>query len=131
MLPRSGFDQMMSETRGFPRFLPRPGANISITIGQPLTSQLEPLVDRWRGIASKEKGTVGMGGEWKKGTMSGDDQRDLRGKGEIGNGEEEKVRIEIVQILQDKLKELGERVEESEGRFARKEWSHSRAGVDQ
>ncbi|GJJ14264.1 hypothetical protein Clacol_008528 [Clathrus columnatus] len=29
----TGFDQVMDETRGFPRFLPRPGKKLSITVG--------------------------------------------------------------------------------------------------
>jgi monolysocardiolipin acyltransferase len=121
---------MMNEDRGFPRLLPRPGARLSITVGQPLTSRIQPLVDQWRELASKETGIVGLGGDWEKGTMAGDDQRELRGRGEVAGGREEDVRVGIVQVLQDALKELGEKVEDEEGRFARKEWSQSRPWMD-
>ncbi|CAG7850552.1 Tafazzin [Serendipita indica DSM 11827] len=48
----NGFEQVMPENRGFPKFLPRPGANISISIGDPtnLTMQLhEQRKKLWTG----------------------------------------------------------------------------------
>lgn len=36
---------MMPEPRGNPRWLPRPGANITIDIGQPINAALDPLLD--------------------------------------------------------------------------------------
>ncbi|KZW03147.1 acyltransferase-domain-containing protein [Exidia glandulosa HHB12029] len=46
----TGFDQVMPENRGFPRFLPRPGKRISITFGDPyhLTSRLDDILSQWR-----------------------------------------------------------------------------------
>lgn len=61
---RSGFDQVMNEYRGFPRFIPRPGGRLSMTIGEPITAKIQPLVDRWRDLAAAEKGSLGIGGGW-------------------------------------------------------------------
>ncbi|WFD36626.1 Lyso-phosphatidylcholine acyltransferase [Malassezia cuniculi] len=35
----TGFDHVMPETRSFPRFVPRPGADISVTFGAPLCDE--------------------------------------------------------------------------------------------
>ncbi|AFR93323.2 monolysocardiolipin acyltransferase [Cryptococcus neoformans C23] len=125
----SGFDQIMPETRGFPRFVPRPGANISITVGQPLTSQIQPLVKAWKDMASEEKGTLGIGGEWEqkvKGEgLAGQQQREVRNKGQLIHGREKEVRIKIVEALQEGMRKLGQDVERREGRFKRGLWSHS------
>jgi len=72
-----------------------------------------------------------MGGDWEKGTMGGNEQRELRGRGDVADGREKAVRVDIVSVLQDSLRELGEKVEAKEGRFENGEWSHSRAGVNQ
>jgi Acyltransferase len=40
----TGFDQIMPETRSFPRFLPRLGARVSVSFGVPVTDRLRPLV---------------------------------------------------------------------------------------
>ena len=117
----------MPETRGFPRFLPRPGARIRITIGQPLTSQIKPLVDDWRGLAAKESGSAGVGGEW----TGGEAQRLERSRGELADGRERDIRVRICEVLQDAVRQLGERVESDEGRFDKGMWSQSRAGVGQ
>nr|ODN95147.1 monolysocardiolipin acyltransferase [Cryptococcus depauperatus CBS 7855] len=125
----SGFDQIMPETRGFPRFIPRPGANISITVGKPLTSQIESLVNSWREMASKETGSLGIGGDWKQEAtgegLNGSEQRNVRGRGELIGGHEKEVRIGIVEVLQEGIRELGEDVERREGRFENRLWSHS------
>ena len=122
-----GFDQIMPEPRGFPRFLPRPGARLSITIGQPLTSKIKPLVDDWRDLAAKEPGSAGLGGEW----TGGEAQRVERSRGELADGRERDVRVKICEVLQDAVRQLGERVETDEGRFDTGLWSQSRAGSGQ
>jgi monolysocardiolipin acyltransferase len=99
----SGFDQIMNERRGAPRFLPRTGAKISITVGEPITSRIQPLVDAFR--AGREDG-------------SGDD-------------DPTQTRIRVVQELQESVRKLGEAVEEREGRFERGEWSQSRRAETQ
>lgn len=98
-----GFDQIMPEPRGFPRFIPRPGARISINFGPSVTSRIKPLVDDWRGIAEKQ-GDVGIGGEWSEG------EREVRSKGAVPG--EEEVRIKITETLQQALAGLGQQVEE-------------------
>lgn len=42
----TGLDRMMPEPRRAPRWLPRPGANVSITIGRPINQMLEPVLLR-------------------------------------------------------------------------------------
>jgi len=94
----SGFDQIMDENRGAPRFVPRPGAKISISVGEPVTRVIQPLVDAFK-----------------------------RGR-EDGSGDEDptQTRIRIVHELQEAVRKLGESVEAREGRFERGEWSQSR-----
>lgn len=134
----------MNEYRGFPRLFPRPGGRVSVTIGDPITDKIRPLVDRWRDLASREVGTLGIGGEWTSsesdppngGSRSSLDptvreaedsrQRIIRGSGGLAGGEEESVRKDIVALLQEEVAKLGQRVEAKEGRFQRGEWSHSR-----
>ena len=115
----------MPEDRKFPRFLPRPGARISITIGEPLTSRIQPLIDDWRNIAEKEVGPVGIGGEW----TGGYNEKVVRSKGDLAGGKERNVRITICNLLQDGVRELGDKVEMAEGRFEKGLWSQSRAGI--
>ncbi|ORY23069.1 acyltransferase-domain-containing protein [Naematelia encephala] len=124
----SGYDQMMNENRGFPRPFPRPGAKISMTVGESLTDRIQPLVDQWREMASKEPGAVGVGGDWAEtGTEQGDGGRlkDIRSKGDMAQGGEKDVRIKICEVLQEGVRQLGERVERAEGRFDRGDWSQS------
>ncbi|WRT67139.1 uncharacterized protein IL334_004105 [Kwoniella shivajii] len=127
----SGFDQILDERRGWPKPIPRPGAKISITVGQPLTSQIEPLVKAWRDLAGKEVGPVGVGGDWKQESqddnpsMVGDAQREIRGKGVLSEGKERDLRIKICDILQDGVGKLGAEIERVEGRFENGSWSQS------
>ena len=109
----------MPETRRFPRFLPRAGANISVTIGSPLTEAIRPLVDEWRSLAGKEGDEVGVGGEW-----TGND-REIRDRGELFEGREKAVRMKIVEVIQEGVRRLGEEIERKEGRFERAEWCQS------
>lgn len=121
----------MNEKRGWPRPVPRTGAKISITYGASITPRIQPLVDEWRGIASREKGTIGLGGEWTKqgDSPAGEDQRAIRSQGILAGGKEEQMRIRITKELQDAVTKLGEEVEEREGRYERREWCQSRAKV--
>ncbi|GFF66833.1 phosphate acyltransferase [Aspergillus lentulus] len=50
-----GFDQVMHESRGFPRFLPRVGKEISITFGKKVDSEavFGDMRRRWREIKAK------------------------------------------------------------------------------
>lgn len=106
----SRFDTMMPETRGWPRPVPRKGGNVSITIGEPLTSRIQPLVEEWKSRQSSTDKTV------TQGIHAGRDAD----KGERA------MRIRICESLQDSLRSLGQKVEEAEGRFDSGEWSNSR-----
>jgi monolysocardiolipin acyltransferase len=105
-----------------------------MTVGEPITDKIQPLVDRWRDIQASEKGTLGVGGEWKPESGEVDleedrRQRQIRGQGRLADGREEEIRKQIVAILQEEVRKLGERVEEREGRFERGEWTQSRKMV--
>jgi monolysocardiolipin acyltransferase len=131
LLSPPGFDQIMNESRKFPRLVPRTGANISLTVGQPLTSRIQPLVDEWRALAAKEDGTLGLGGEWKPDSgeaTSQEDakQRQARGSGNLASGREQQVRVKITEILQEAVRSLGEEVEREEGKYDSDEWTQSR-----
>lgn len=121
----------MNETRKFPRFLPRPGARISVTFGKPLTSTIEPLVSSWKEMAASEPGEAGIGGEWGANSVmhfrdvEADEEKFVRGRGELYGEREKQMRIDIVAKLQEGVRKLGLEVEEQEGRFENGLWSHS------
>ncbi|KAF2105911.1 hypothetical protein BDV96DRAFT_591769 [Lophiotrema nucula] len=56
-----GPDQIMHETRTFPRFIPRPFKNVSITFGQKLDSDevFGELRERWKRLRAKEEQKCG------------------------------------------------------------------------
>lgn len=113
----------MPEPRKFLKFLPRPGADVHITIGKPLTAAIEPLVAEWRRLAVEQPAAVGVGGEWEH-----DAKREIRGKGIVADGQEEAVRIQICKVLQDALQAMGETRERAEGKFDTPQWTNSVAG---
>jgi monolysocardiolipin acyltransferase len=113
----------MPEPRKFLKFLPRPGANVHITIGEPLTAAIEPLVSEWRRLAAEQPAAVGVGGEWEH-----ESKREARGKGIVADGREEAVRLRICNLLQDTLQAMGETRERAEGKFDRPQWTNSVAG---
>lgn len=49
---------MMPEPRGNPRWLPRPGANITIDIGEPINATLDPLLDTLSSSTSGDEKSV-------------------------------------------------------------------------
>ncbi|KAF2875351.1 hypothetical protein BDV95DRAFT_564967 [Massariosphaeria phaeospora] len=56
-----GPDQVMHETRTFPRFIPRPFQNVSITFGEKLDGEkvFGDLRNRWKQMRAKEKRSSG------------------------------------------------------------------------
>ncbi len=151
---RTGFEDIMPETRKYLRPFPRPGKSASITIGQPITHLLEPLVERWKAMSRSEKRSIGIGGEWGKGGGEGvghvfaehrkernvpnamevvgkamrEPDRMERAHGGLAGGEEKKLRIEICDVLTEELQRLGLGVEEKEGKD-RREWRNA-VGMD-
>ncbi|GMK57045.1 hypothetical protein CspeluHIS016_0308850 [Cutaneotrichosporon spelunceum] len=126
----SGFDQIMNEERKFPRWIPRAGANVSITVGKSITPHIAPLVDAWRTGLPRQ---AGASMESTAPTKAESDQSALRAhQAEHVNylsGEfdpDESTRQEITAILQERLRSMGETVESGEGRFAKGVWSQSR-----
>lgn len=125
-----GFDQIMNEYRKWPRFIPRGGATVSITVGESLTPLVSPLVDAWRAGLPRH---ATLGSEPTAPTKADSDKTALR----VHQGQhadylsgafdpDESTRREITALLQNGLRSLGEVVEGEEGRFSRSAWSHSR-----
>lgn len=96
----------MDEHRGFPRFVPRPGAKVSVTIGESIRPQVEAVVNAHRAQGAQPTGPTHV-------------------EGDAHDGDRE-TRIKITQMLQDAVQALGEKVETYEGRFERGEWTQSR-----
>lgn len=86
------------------------------------------MVDAWKAVAARQSGTVGIGGKWEQegDSPSGSFQKSIRSQGRLADGKEETMRIEIVRMLQEGVRELGEVVERREGRYERGEWCQSR-----
>jgi hypothetical protein len=138
----AGFDDVMPDTRKYLRFLPRPGKSVSITIGQPITSKILPLVEGWKHLA-KNSGNPGVGGKWSQSARSNvfdDDaialnsikdaqtkvnvaaqnpERQARSTGLSSNGEERRIRISICDLLYKEIQDMGIKVEQQEGKDKR------------
>lgn len=125
----------MNERRGFPRFLPRPGAKISITIGPSISPLIEPLVKAYKTTRAEldQQAPLHTAPKELPGprTLSNTDQEGKNyGDWPYAGREDEATRdarIAITARLQEELTKLGERVETEEGRFERGEWAQSRA----
>ncbi|KAJ9092616.1 hypothetical protein QFC19_008654 [Naganishia cerealis] len=134
------FDDVMPDTRKHLRFLPRPGKSVSITIGQPITSKILPLVEGWKQIA-RNSGNLGLGGKWSHSARSSnlDDDalalnniRDAQTKVKVAaqnperqarstalSGDEQRIRIDICDLLYKEVQEMGIKVEQQEGKDKR------------
>ncbi|KAG8935279.1 hypothetical protein FRC01_003029 [Tulasnella sp. 417] len=55
-----GFDDVMPENRGFPRFLPRLGSKIRVTFGEPagITQEVGSIIEGWKSRTHRETGEV-------------------------------------------------------------------------
>ncbi|GHJ87512.1 hypothetical protein NliqN6_3914 [Naganishia liquefaciens] len=135
----SGFDDVMPDTRKYLRFLPRPGKSVSITVGSPITSKILPLVEEWRRIA-QTRGSPGVGGKWsasaRRNSFDEDENalttiRDAQTRVQVASRNperqaralglegEERVRIEICDLLYKELQGMGIEVEKAEGKDKR------------
>lgn len=125
----------MNERRGFPRFLPRPGANVSVTIGASLSPQIAPLVDAYRATRAELDQAAPLHAAPKELPGPRTQANSAQGGKAYGDwpyaGREDEAtrdaRIAITARLQEELTRLGQRVEGEEGRFERGEWAQSRA----
>ncbi|CAK9780101.1 acyltransferase-domain-containing protein [Cutaneotrichosporon oleaginosum] len=129
----SGFDQIMNEYRKWPRFIPRGGATVSITVGESLTPLVAPIVDAWRAGLPRAAAPSHLSSEATAPTRAESDEAALREHqdhhADYLSGAfdpDESTRREITALLQNGLRSLGEQVEGEEGRFANGAWSQSR-----
>lgn len=84
----------MSESRTFPRFLPRPGHKISITIGKPINTILEPYL-----LEAKKKFPI----PWKPNTYDQDFGEDLK----LEPDELKGIRSRIAEVLREEVMKVG------------------------
>ena len=54
----TGLDAMMPEPRGNPKWMPRPGANVTITFGHPINESIEPVTERAKEFALTKDGVI-------------------------------------------------------------------------
>lgn len=55
----TGLDGMMPEPRGNPKWMPRPGAEVTITFGHPINESIEPITERAREFILSKDGSDG------------------------------------------------------------------------
>lgn len=69
-----GTDEVMSESRGFPRFLPRPFKNVSVTFGQKADTEVVfgDLRRRWQKLKEKSAKANAAGQEAPLGVLTDD-----------------------------------------------------------
>lgn len=123
----------MNENRGFPRFIPRGGARVSITIGESITPLIAPLVETWRANLPRASSSPSSASAPTAETKEESDADALRAH-QVHHADylsgafdpDEATRREITSLLQEQVRALGEQVEEEEGRFARGTWGQSR-----
>ncbi|BGP04697.1 Lyso-phosphatidylcholine acyltransferase [Rhodotorula toruloides] len=96
-----GFEQVMDEPRVWPNYLPRTGKNVTILLGEPLNSTVEPLVQRYRA-----KYPI----PWRPSTYDRPVGQDLQEEpSEIG-----RMRSEMAEVMRQGLMQLGRRAIEVE-----------------
>lgn len=59
----TGFEDVMPDDRKYLRFLPRAGKSVSLTVGNPITSKIVPLVEEWRRLVDLAAAAAGGGGD--------------------------------------------------------------------
>lgn len=99
----TGFEEVMHESRKFPRPLPRPGKNVTVLLGSPINSSIEPLIAKYH----KE-----IEARWRPSNYGKDVAQDLE--------DEPKglatMRSHLAEVLRGKLMELGQKVGKVEQR---------------
>jgi len=84
----------MPETRGWPRFLPRLGAEIDVVFGEPITHRVRPLLNRYAASSAGLTTTISP-------------PPDYVGEPDVLR----QARIEIAALLREEVAALGRRVQ--------------------
>lgn len=145
----SGFDEVMPNTRKYFRGFPRPGARISVTVGQPIEHKVIPMIKEWRRLWRRSAGDTqdakGFGGKWGNVETSEDlpssaeekvealkqlqPMRQMRQEAgltdEAGRSEAD-LRIRICDVLYKELEQMGLQIEAEEGKDKRA-WRNAKA----
>jgi len=101
----SGFEKVMPEDRGFPRFIPRRGSTLSINFAAPTEpAKLNAILDPWRGQAHLHSEESSR--DRKKGMVTAPHRTTPSGDAE----EERKVRSLLTDVMQREVELLGHAV---------------------
>lgn len=92
-----GFEQVMHESRTFPRLLPRPGKKVTIVIGEPINDVVEPLLAAYRARFPVP---------WRPASYAQDVVDDLREEPQ----ELAMMRSRMAEVMREMLGKLGQRV---------------------
>ena len=107
---RAGFDDLMPDTRTFPRFIPRFfGTRIRIVIGAPCTRRVRPLIDAYR---AKAGGPVPLTDPEVPLVLDGQGYGSNRPRPPLYEGDSiaaKEARIAIASALRDEVLALGQR----------------------
>ncbi|KAL8283585.1 hypothetical protein RQP46_005380 [Phenoliferia psychrophenolica] len=96
-----GFEEVMHESRTFPRMVPRSGKNVTIIIGEPINHAIEPLLDDYRAKFPTP---------WRPATYSKDVGDDLKDEPD----ELAVMRSQMAEVMREMLLKLGGRLSEVE-----------------
>lgn len=87
-----GFDQVMHESRTFPRFLPRVGKHVKCTYGKPIDeAKIQPFIDRWKDLLKH--------GEKKD--IAARDGRTETSLSLVDSQEAQAIRSELTKVIRD------------------------------
>ncbi|GAA95469.1 uncharacterized protein L969DRAFT_85147 [Mixia osmundae IAM 14324] len=110
-----GFEKVMPEERGFPRFLPRLGQRITITFGEPVTQLVRPLIELEDLSTGKVVKQITLQTtDSQEGSLAIEDRAGVRGRPRppLYKREDPTLpdrRSKLVAVLQDALESLGAR----------------------
>lgn len=93
-----GLDQIMHESRTFPRFLPRLGKHVKCTYGSPIDEELiQPYVDRWHDLCAQADQKI----DSRITNVPTESNQDLL-DGEVA----QEIRRELTKVIRDAVVEL-------------------------
>ena len=96
-----GFEEVMHESRTFPRMMPRSGKNVTIVIGDPINHAVEPLINDYRAKHPTP---------WRPTTYSKDVGDDLKDEPAELAG----MRVRMAEVMREMLLKLGGHLEEAQ-----------------
>jgi monolysocardiolipin acyltransferase len=111
-----GFEEIMSEDRKFPRFIPRVwGSKLTIVFGSPITSVVSPLIQKYRQSLTLSSPSPSPSTSTSVASASNEfftpfdpeNPRPGPPNYEADDPDAKRVRMEIAEVLRDELQKLG------------------------